>query len=200
MLPEPQAKSVPQLRVRAVNDRPVQPAGDFVLYWMTTARRTTFSFGLQRAVEWARRLDRPLVVLEALRAGYPWASDRLHRFLLDGMAENRRRGILLVFKGDEVEDYSLYDPDTVRRFLAAIHVPLFVWTLGKPVPGSLATAWGPSEQVDRVMNLYRASYHVRDELRAQRVVLVEGHHLPQSIALGPAAKGVELAGGAAPGH
>jgi len=91
MLPEPQAETVPQLRVRAVNDRPVQPAGDFVLYWMTTARRTTFSFGLQRAVEWARRLDRPLVVLEALRAGYPWASDRLHRFLLDGMAENRRR-------------------------------------------------------------------------------------------------------------
>jgi hypothetical protein len=119
---------------------------------------------------------------------------------LQAMAENRRRGILLVFKGDEVEDYSLYDPDTVRRFLAAIHVPLFVWTLGKPMPGSLATAWGPGEQVDRVMDLYRASYHVRDELRAQRVVLVEGHHLPQSIALGPAARGVELAGGAAPGH
>ena len=37
---------------------------------------------------WARRLRRPLVVLEALRCGYPWASDRLHRFVLDGMADN----------------------------------------------------------------------------------------------------------------
>jgi hypothetical protein len=120
---------------------------------------------------------------------------------LQAMAENRRRAILLVFKGDESEDYSLYDPDTVRRFLAAIHVPLFVWTLDKPVPGSVATAWGPSQQVDRSRNVYRASAQVRDELRSQRVVLVEGRYLPQSLALGPAAKGVELAGGAgAPAH
>src|SRR5262245_14813827 len=90
-MPAPQADTVPELRVRAVNDRPVRAAGDYVVYWMTAARRTSFNFGLQRAVEWARRLDRPLVVLEALRAGYPWASDRLHRFALDGMAENRRR-------------------------------------------------------------------------------------------------------------
>ena len=115
---------------------------------------------------------------------------------LQALAENRRRAVLLVLKGDESEDHSLYDPGTVRRFLATIHVPLFVWTVGKPAPGSLAAAWGPSEQVDVVKNLYRASYQVRDELRAQRVVLVEGHYLPQSIGLGPAAKGVELAGGA----
>ncbi|HEX4959462.1 MAG TPA: hypothetical protein VF173_01390 [Thermoanaerobaculia bacterium] len=114
---------------------------------------------------------------------------------LQAMAENRRRAILLVLKGDEVTDNSLYDPETVRRFLASIHVPLFVWTLGKPVPGSLAAAWGPSERVDRVMNLYRASAQVREELLSQRIVLVEGHHLPQSIALGPAAKGVELVRG-----
>jgi deoxyribodipyrimidine photo-lyase len=27
-------------------------------------------------------------MLEVLRVGYPWASDRLHRFVLDGMADN----------------------------------------------------------------------------------------------------------------
>src|SRR5690606_19386952 len=37
----------------------------------------------------AARLGRPLVILEALRAGYPWASDRLHAFVLQGMADNR---------------------------------------------------------------------------------------------------------------
>ena len=84
-------KRVPELRVRAANDRPVRPGGDHVLYWMISSRRARYSFGLQRAVERARELGRPLVVLEALRAGYPWASARLHRFAIDGMADNARR-------------------------------------------------------------------------------------------------------------
>lgn len=58
---------------------------------MIAARRARSSFALQRAVERAAELDKPLVVLEALRAGYPWASDRLHRFVIDGMADNARR-------------------------------------------------------------------------------------------------------------
>jgi deoxyribodipyrimidine photo-lyase len=82
---------VPESRVVEVNEQPVREQGRFVLYWMIAARRTTWNYGLQRAVQWARRLDRPLLVLEALRCGYPWASDRLHRFVLDGMAENARR-------------------------------------------------------------------------------------------------------------
>ncbi len=64
--------------------------GDFVLYWMTASRRVEWSFALDRAVERARELDRPLVILEALRCGYRFASDRLHRFVLDGMAANAR--------------------------------------------------------------------------------------------------------------
>jgi deoxyribodipyrimidine photo-lyase len=69
----------------------VRVQGKFVLYWMVATRRLTWSFPLQRAVELARELGRPLVILEALRTGYPWASDRLHRFILDGMREHRRR-------------------------------------------------------------------------------------------------------------
>jgi deoxyribodipyrimidine photo-lyase len=82
---------VPAARVRACNEAFVNPAGAFVLYWMTAARRTRYNFGLQRGVERAVQLGKPLVVLEALRSGYRWASDRLHRFVLDGMAENARR-------------------------------------------------------------------------------------------------------------
>jgi deoxyribodipyrimidine photo-lyase len=55
---------------------------------MIAARRTRWNFALDRAIEWARELQKPLVVFEALRADYPWASDRLHRFVLDGMADN----------------------------------------------------------------------------------------------------------------
>ena len=80
---------VPASRLRLLNDRPARPTGEFVLYWMTTARRTTFNFGLQRAVEWCVELRKPLVVLEALRCDYPEASDRLHHFILQGMADTR---------------------------------------------------------------------------------------------------------------
>lgn len=56
------------------------------MYWMTAARRIRSNFALERAVEIAAALHRPLVLLEALRCDYPWASDRLHRFVLEGMA------------------------------------------------------------------------------------------------------------------
>ncbi|MEO7272917.1 MAG: deoxyribodipyrimidine photolyase [Vicinamibacterales bacterium] len=67
----------------------MNPDGDFVLYWMTTARRTTANFGLQRAVERCAELRKPLVVFEALRCDYPEASDRMHQFILEGMADTR---------------------------------------------------------------------------------------------------------------
>lgn len=81
---------VPHLRVNAANDALVRSDGSFVLYWMTSARRTSYNFGLQRAVEWSRVLGLPLVVLEALRVGYKYASDRFHAFVLQGMASNQR--------------------------------------------------------------------------------------------------------------
>ena len=81
-------KSIPALRVRRCNHAPVNPAGDFVLYWMTASRRTNWNFALERAVGWAQEFSKPLVILEALRCDYPWASDRLHHFILQGMADN----------------------------------------------------------------------------------------------------------------
>ncbi|NNE44340.1 MAG: deoxyribodipyrimidine photolyase, partial [Gemmatimonadetes bacterium] len=60
----------------------------YVLYWMIAARRAHWNYGLQQAAERARELGRPLVVLEALRLGYRWASPRLHRFIIQGMRDN----------------------------------------------------------------------------------------------------------------
>lgn len=57
---------------------------------MTAYRRLTSNFALQHAIEQARAWGKPLVILEALRCDYPWASDRLHRFVIDGMAEHAR--------------------------------------------------------------------------------------------------------------
>jgi deoxyribodipyrimidine photo-lyase len=78
------------IRVRCVVDREIRADCDFVLYWMTTARRARWNFGLQRAMHWALELVKPLVVLEALRVDYHYASDRLHGFVFDGMRANER--------------------------------------------------------------------------------------------------------------
>jgi len=80
--------SIPESRLRALNGLPAASDGRYVLYWMTSHRRSGRNFALQRAVEWALELGRGLVVLEALRCDYEWASDRLHRFILDGMRDN----------------------------------------------------------------------------------------------------------------
>jgi deoxyribodipyrimidine photo-lyase len=90
-VPALRLSDVPSIRIRAIGAGPVHANGAYVLYWMTAARRTSSSFALDRAVAWAQELGKPLVVLEAIRIGYRWASDRLHRFVLDGMADNSRR-------------------------------------------------------------------------------------------------------------
>lgn len=79
----------PADRVHAINSASVRADGRFVLYWMIAARRVRSNFALDRAVAWARELRLPLVVLEALKVDYPFASDRLHRFVIEGMADNR---------------------------------------------------------------------------------------------------------------
>jgi deoxyribodipyrimidine photo-lyase len=81
----------PEIRIRACNPAPVRPDGEHVLYWMIAFRRLGWNFALEHAAGHARELGRPLVILEPLRCGYRWASDRFHRFVLDGMAEHARR-------------------------------------------------------------------------------------------------------------
>jgi deoxyribodipyrimidine photo-lyase len=82
--------SVPEIRIRALNGAAVRPEGAWVVYWMIAARRTRRNFALERAVEHATALGRPLLVFEGLRSGYPFACDRFHRFVIQGMVDNRR--------------------------------------------------------------------------------------------------------------
>jgi deoxyribodipyrimidine photo-lyase len=82
---------VPQERIRLLNDAPLRPERAFVVHWMTMNRRARSNPALQRAAELGRALGRPVLVLEALRCDYPWASDRFHAFVMQGMADNAQR-------------------------------------------------------------------------------------------------------------
>lgn len=81
-------RTIPDLRIRTLNQRSANEGGEYVLYWMVANRRTHWNYSLQRAAEWAADLNKPLLVLEALRCDYQWASDRLHHFVIGGMADN----------------------------------------------------------------------------------------------------------------
>jgi photolyase PhrII len=73
------------------------PSRPFVLYWMRTAARGHENPALDVALECANMLGRPVFVYHGLSERYPYASDRHHRFILEGarevQAELESRGI-----------------------------------------------------------------------------------------------------------
>ena len=75
----------PNNRIHILNDTPVNPDGTYVLYWMTSFRRATYNYSLDYAVHKATTLGLPLLVFEGLRTCYPWSSERMHRFVIEGM-------------------------------------------------------------------------------------------------------------------
>jgi deoxyribodipyrimidine photo-lyase len=84
---------------------------------MIAFRRTRWNFSLQRAVEWCLELDKPLLVFEPLRVAYGWASDRFHRFIMDGMADN---GESLKKANATYYAYAEPSPDSDKGILAAL--------------------------------------------------------------------------------
>jgi deoxyribodipyrimidine photo-lyase len=97
---------VSDFRIQKLNEAEVNSSGSYVLYWMIANRRTHWNYCLQRAVEWSLGLHKPLVVLEALRCDYQWVSDRLHRFVMEGMLDNKSR-----LNGSGVFYYPYLEPE-----------------------------------------------------------------------------------------
>jgi len=120
---------------------------------------------------------------------------------LRAASENRRRAVVLIL-GEKETDASRYSVATVRRYLEAIRVPLYVWNpFGSRNPA--AKAWAGAEDVSTLPRLHQAFGRLKADLESQRIVWVEGQYLPQAVKLAPKAGGVELVlpgapGGAAP--
>lgn len=95
-------------RVGKLNDKDVRKSADYVLYWMQMYKRAHDNHALTFAIWKANQLGLPLLVYEGLKFYYPWANDRIHTFILDGVQERRRalndRGISYVFYLQKDED------------------------------------------------------------------------------------------------
>lgn len=89
-------------RARLRNDRPVDPSGGAVVYWMQRAQRGTDNPALDTAIGAANELKKPLAVFLGLVPFYPNANERHYAFLIDGLADAARqvekRGAAFVFR------------------------------------------------------------------------------------------------------
>ncbi|HET6978145.1 MAG TPA: deoxyribodipyrimidine photo-lyase [Pyrinomonadaceae bacterium] len=88
-------------RVTTLNDANINTKGSYVLYWMQMFKRASHNYALNFAIQMANEHGLPLVVYEGLKFYYPWANDRLHTFILEGVEEKQaefaERGIRYVF-------------------------------------------------------------------------------------------------------
>jgi len=88
-------------RVTQLSDRPINKDARYVLYWMQMYKRVDNNHALKFAIENANELKLPVVVYEGLKYYYPWASGRMHTFILEGVEEKKhafeKLGIRYVF-------------------------------------------------------------------------------------------------------
>jgi hypothetical protein len=109
---------------------------------------------------------------------------------LRATSTGRRRAVLLVLAHGGA-DTSRYSAADVRRYLAALHVPLLVWSAGTPSPAE-RTAWGDIEDFSSIGGLEHAFAVLKERLEDQRIVWIEGFRLPRDITLTAAAQGFAL--------
>ncbi len=80
-----------QDRVRRLNSAAFRAEAKYVLYWVQMNRRVDFNHGLLYAAELANERALPLLYYEGLTCSYPYASDRLHSFVLEGVPGTEQR-------------------------------------------------------------------------------------------------------------
>lgn len=123
-------------------------------------------------------------------AGGQRLADALGVAALAACERNRARAVVLV-TGPKPEDVSRTPAPAMRQYLEALRVPLLVWNPSRN--GSDETPFGRALDVSNARRLGSAIDHLRERLARQRIVWFEGAHLPQTITLGPEARGLEIA-------
>lgn len=132
---------------------------------------------------WATWVDMP-----ADLTGPQRLADALAVAGLAAAAGNHRRAVLVIL-GDQPEDASDLTPVLARRYLERLHVPLFVWSVS-PESTLGGSEWNQAVDTSSRVKMQRASRQLTDTVERQRIVWLEGRHLPQKIRLTTEAEGV----------
>ena len=78
-------------RVRVIQQAPIRPEADFVLYWMHHAVRSHENPALDTALCVAHRYNLPVLVYQGLGGPHPFNSDRHHTFIMEGARDVQSR-------------------------------------------------------------------------------------------------------------
>ncbi len=74
-------------RAIRLNDRPVNRAGRYVLYWMQQSQRTIDNHALEYAIDQAAAINLPLAVWFGLTPSFPEANARHYHFMIQGLKD-----------------------------------------------------------------------------------------------------------------
>jgi hypothetical protein len=96
---------------------------------------------------------------------------------LNALARNRRRAVVLVL-GEAPSDSSRIAWSKVIDYLRLVRVPLYVWS---PFEHPGDSPWGEIEDVSTPTRFRAAVDRLSTEIDRQRIVWIEGRHLPQEI-------------------
>jgi deoxyribodipyrimidine photo-lyase len=183
---------IDDLRVHAAGQPGPRAGGEFVLYWMQgTALRSRGNPALAFAVAQANRLGVPVLVYQGLRQDYPWASDRLHTFILESVADLqagfRARGIQYAFWLETAAERAARQPGRDSALVALARRAAVVVTEAFPTFIQPRQTRGLGRRVDTPVvaidtaTVVPLAYHDKEYVtaRALRPVLLDAlpHHL-----------------------
>ncbi len=122
----------------------------------------------------------------------PRLADAVDVAALSAVARNRTRAVVLVLGGSP--DGSNATPKGARSYLSDLGVPLFVWTVGTRGAAAGAAWKGAADVADAttMTSFTAAADRLFAHLARQRIVWLEGVHLPQDVSLSASASGVTL--------
>jgi hypothetical protein len=110
---------------------------------------------------------------------------------LSATRRERRRAVVLLL-GTEARDAGDLDAPTVRRYLARLRVPLHVWRVSLEEPPAAAD-WPEALDASTIEGLGEAFQVLRDDLKSQRVVWLEGRFVPSAVSVTGKAAGLVVA-------
>ncbi|NUO39749.1 MAG: deoxyribodipyrimidine photolyase [Gemmatimonadaceae bacterium] len=90
-LGSPYVRDQLSLRALPLNEKRLQPEGEFVLYWMQSTQRLEDNWALRLATIEADRVGKPLLIHQGLEPSSTYASARFHTFVMQGAREIARR-------------------------------------------------------------------------------------------------------------